>query len=122
MNPIKALTFRLRPFVETDIPAVVKIALRSTFHYSTECLISWSKIDPTGIKVAELHSGEIVGLGAAINHNENNAFFGAVCVHEKYRKLQIANRLRQEHLGGYLLDPTFLQRIRSFPTSCHIPR
>ncbi|GFT65457.1 CCHC-type domain-containing protein [Nephila pilipes] len=92
MNPIKALTFQLRPLVETDIPAVVKIALRSTFHFSTECLISWSKIDPTGIKVAELHSGEIIGLGAAINHNENNAFVGAVCVHEKYRKLEIGHR------------------------------
>ncbi|GFT35445.1 uncharacterized protein NPIL_331101 [Nephila pilipes] len=94
MNPIKALTFRLRPFVETDIPAVVKIALRSTFQYSTECLLSWSKIDPTGINVAELHSGEVVGLGATINHNESEAFLGAVCVHEKYRKLRIAHRVK----------------------------
>ncbi|GFT73054.1 n-acetyltransferase domain-containing protein [Nephila pilipes] len=102
MNIFKALTYRLRPFVETDIPAILKIALRNTFQYSPECLMLWSKYDPKGITVAELHSGEVVGLCASINHNENIAFRGALCVHEKYRKLQIGHWLSVDgakHVG-----------------------
>ncbi|GFS30820.1 hypothetical protein NPIL_604061, partial [Nephila pilipes] len=56
MNHFKAPKYHLRPFVEADIPAIVKIALRSTFQYTIESLVSWSEHDSTGLIVAVLDS------------------------------------------------------------------
>ncbi|GFY72546.1 n-acetyltransferase domain-containing protein [Trichonephila inaurata madagascariensis] len=93
MNHIKALKYRLRPFVEADIPAVLKIALRCNYPFSTEDLVSWSKHDPAGISVAELDSGELIGLGAVVNHNDKTSFGGAFIVHEKYRTMKVFHQL-----------------------------
>ncbi|KAF8794612.1 uncharacterized protein LOC129961427 isoform X2 [Argiope bruennichi] len=84
---------KLRPFMKEDIPDVVKIATQSTFQYCSESLESWSKHDPEGIKVAVLDSGKVIGLCAAINHNENFCFGGTFIVLEEYRRLEIGHQL-----------------------------
>ncbi|GFY72545.1 n-acetyltransferase domain-containing protein [Trichonephila inaurata madagascariensis] len=121
MNQLKALKFRLRPFVEADIPAVVKMALRCTYQFSTDDLKSWSKHDPTGIKVAELDSGEVIGLGACLNHNDNISFVGAFIVDEKYRSMKVFPQLMMaavQHSGhrniggnGYASKVGFLGKV-----------
>ncbi|CAL1269655.1 unnamed protein product [Larinioides sclopetarius] len=85
--------FKIRSFVKKDIPDVVKIATQNTFQYCSESLESWSEHDPDGIKVAVLDSGKVIGLCAAVNHNEKFSFGGTFIVLEEYRHLGIGHKL-----------------------------
>ncbi|GBN01237.1 hypothetical protein AVEN_86106-1 [Araneus ventricosus] len=89
----KMLHFKVRSFGKEDTPDVVKIATKSTFQYCAESLESWSEHDPDGIKVAVLDSGRVIGLCAAVNHNENFSFGGTFIVLEEYRHLEIGHKL-----------------------------
>ncbi|KAF8794611.1 hypothetical protein HNY73_002579 [Argiope bruennichi] len=84
--------YTIRPFRPEDIPGILKVALPSTYQYSKESLESWIKHDPEGILVAELDSGKIIGLCAAVIINEEIAFAGAFCVLEDYRHLDVGNK------------------------------
>ncbi|GFT40842.1 n-acetyltransferase domain-containing protein [Nephila pilipes] len=95
--------FKVRPFLEDDIPDVIKIARQNTFQYSEEILKSWLKYDPEGINVAVLDSGEVIGLCSSINYSNDFSFGGAFCVLEKYRYLEIGHKIFQRcfvHAGG----------------------
>ncbi|GIX86160.1 hypothetical protein CDAR_614402 [Caerostris darwini] len=99
----KMANYKVRSFRKEDIPDIVKVAKQSTFQYSVESLQSWSKHDPDGIKVAELDSGEVVGLCASVNHNDKFSFGGTFCVLEKYRQMEIGHKLFSacfEHAGS----------------------
>ncbi|GFV89100.1 uncharacterized protein TNCV_4912991 [Trichonephila clavipes] len=121
MNYIKALKHRLHPLVEADILVVLKIALRCNYPLSTEDLMTWNKHDPAGINVAGLDSGELIGLGAVLNHNDKHSFGGTFIVHEKYRTMKVFHqyrrfsdlqtalaRLRSGHLRGMTFGKVFL--------------
>ncbi|PRD28640.1 UNVERIFIED_CONTAM: hypothetical protein NCL1_31760 [Trichonephila clavipes] len=115
MNYIKALKHRLHPLVEADILVVLKIALRCNYPFSTEDLMTWNKHDPAGINVAGLDSGELIGLGAVLNHNDKHSFGGTFIVHEKYRTMKVFTNIQCVKMQEKV--KLFLKNIGNVPIS-----
>ncbi|CAL1293499.1 unnamed protein product [Larinioides sclopetarius] len=94
------INYKVRPFRPEDIPGVVDVGLHSTYQYSKESLLNWIKYDPEGIIVALLDSGKVIGVCAAVRHNDEVAFGGAFCVLEAYRDSDVGDKhVENRNLG-----------------------
>ncbi|GIY76149.1 hypothetical protein CDAR_461011 [Caerostris darwini] len=99
------IRFRVRPANADDLPILVKIRQDMGIHDVPTSLLSWMKLDPDGIKIAETETGDVVGSCSSVfnGDDDDGIYFGGIyCVEPKFQGTGIGQNLFKscvEHYG-----------------------
>ncbi|GIY76152.1 n-acetyltransferase domain-containing protein [Caerostris darwini] len=82
------IRFSVCPANEDDLPFLVKMRQDVGIHDVPSSLLSWMKLDPDGIKIAETETGRLIGSCSLVfNGDDDGICFGGIYyVEPKFRR------------------------------------
>ncbi|GIY76940.1 n-acetyltransferase domain-containing protein, partial [Caerostris extrusa] len=89
----------VRPAKADDLPILVKIRQDMGIHDVPSSLLSWMKLDPDGIKIAETETGDVIGSCSSVfnGDDEDGIYFGGIyCVEPKFQGTGIGQNVSND--------------------------